>query len=93
MSELTLQDIANQLSGMDKKIDIHFAELKGEIKRVEEKLETKIDGVQCTLEAKIDGPDKRLGNEEIISRTAFAALVVGSLVGLIKYLFFPTGFS
>ena len=62
---------------MDKKMDVGFAEVKGEIKRVEE-----------TLSAKVDGLDKRLSNEETISRTAFGALMVASLAGLVKYLFF-----
>ena len=62
--------------------------LSGEIKRVEEKLSGDIKRVEEKLEAKIDGLDKRLSNEEFISRSAFTALVIASLTGLIKFLFF-----
>ena len=84
MSEPTLQelkelivDISKQVNELDKKMEVGFAKIEGEIKRVEETLSTKVDGL-----------DKRLSNEETISRTALAALVVASLAGLVKYLFF-----
>jgi glycerol kinase len=84
MSEPTLQelkelivDISKQVNELDKKMEVGFAKIEGEIKRVEE-----------TLSAKVDGLDKRLSNEETISRTAFGALMVASLAGLVKYLFF-----
>ncbi len=88
MSEPTIQKIKDivinldrkfdtKILELDKKIEVNFAELKGDIKRVVEKLEAKMDGI-----------DKRLGNEEFISRSAFTALVVGVSTGLVKYLFF-----
>ncbi|ACK71012.1 conserved hypothetical protein [Gloeothece citriformis PCC 7424] len=89
MAEPTLQELKELILNLDKKIDTGFIRLEGEIKRVEEKLEGEIKRVEEKLEAKIDGLEKRLSNEETLSRTAFAALVVGALAGLIKYLFFP----
>jgi len=88
MSEPTIQKIKDlvinldrkfdtKILELDKKIEVNFAELKGDIKRVVEKLEAKMDGI-----------DKRLGNEEFISRSAFTALVVGVSTGLVKYIFF-----
>ena len=70
--------ISHRFEQLDKKIEVGFAEVKGEIKRVEEK-----------LEAKIDGLDKRLSNEEVVSRTAFIAVVGGVAAGLVKLFFFP----
>ena len=66
-----------KMDALDKKMDVRFAEQAGEIKRVEEK---------------INGIDKRLGNEEFISRSAFTAVIVGVMAGLVKYLFFPSTF-
>ncbi len=89
MSEPTNQELKELILSLDKKIDLKTSELekkmevgfesvRGEIKRVEEK-----------LEAKIDGLDKRLSNEEVISRTAFIAVVGGVAAGLVKLFFFP----
>ena len=102
MSEPTLQelkelivDISKQVNGIDKKMEVGFAELKGEIKRLDGKIEqvetrliVDIKRVEDTLSAKFEGFDKRLANEETISRTAFGALMVAALAGLVKYLFF-----
>ena len=89
MSEPTNQELKELILSLDKKIDLKTSELekkmevgfesvRGEIKRVEEK-----------LDAKIDGLDKRLSNEEVISRTAFIAVVGGVAAGLVKLFFFP----
>ena len=88
--------ISHRFEQLDKKIEVGFAEVKGEIKRVEEKLEGgikevkgEIKRVEEKLEAKIDGLDKRLSNEEVVSRTAFIAVVGGVAAGLVKLFFFP----
>ena len=83
------------MDALDKKMDVRFAEQAGEIKRVEEKLtgeikrvEEKLTGEIKRVEEKVNGLDKRLGNEEFISRSAFTAVIVGVMAGLVKYLFF-----
>lgn len=85
MSEPTLQELKELILNLDKKIDTGFTKLESELKRVE----VQIKGAEEKLSAKIDGLNKRLGNEETLIRTAFAALVLGALAGLMKYLFFP----
>ncbi|MCZ8046776.1 MULTISPECIES: hypothetical protein [unclassified Microcystis] len=72
-------------------IKIELSEVKGEIKRLEEKidgvekrLEEKIDGVEKRLEGKIDGLEKRLENQEFVSRGILVALIVTILGGLAK---------
>jgi peptidoglycan hydrolase CwlO-like protein len=72
-------------------IKIELSEVKGEIKRLEEKidgvekrLEEKIDGVEKRLEGKIDGVEKRLENQEFVSRGILVALIVTILGGLAK---------
>ncbi|MFN6011617.1 MAG: coiled-coil domain-containing protein [Microcystis sp.] len=72
-------------------IKIELSEVKGEIKRLEEKidgiekrLEGKIDGSEKRLEGKIDGLEKRLENQEFVSRGILVALIVTILGGLAK---------
>jgi predicted nuclease with TOPRIM domain len=72
-------------------IKIELSEVKGEIKRlegkidgVEKRLEEKIDGVEKRLEGKIDGLEKRLENQEFVSRGILVALIVTILGGLAK---------
>jgi len=72
-------------------IKIELSEVKGEIKRlegkidgVEKRLEEKIDGVEKRLEGKIDGVEKRLENQEFVSRGILVALIVTILGGLAK---------
>ncbi|MCZ8066563.1 MULTISPECIES: coiled-coil domain-containing protein [unclassified Microcystis] len=72
-------------------IKIELSEVKGEIKRLEEKidgvekrLEGKIDGIEKRLEGKNDGVEKRLENQEFVSRGILVALIVTILGGLAK---------
>ena len=72
-------------------IKIELSEVKGEIKRLEEKidgvekrLEEKIDGIEKRLEGKNDGVEKRLENQEFVSRGILVALIVTILGGLAK---------
>lgn len=72
-------------------IKIELSEVKGEIKRlegkidgVEKRLEEKIDGVEKRLEGKNDGVEKRLENQEFVSRGILVALIVTILGGLAK---------
>jgi len=59
--------------------------LTGRINQVEEKLTGRINQV----EEKLIGIDKRLANEELVSRGVFIALVGGVVTGLTKFFFFP----
>ncbi|WP_013322612.1 hypothetical protein [Gloeothece verrucosa] len=102
MSEQDIKEIKEillaldkKVDGLDKKIETGLTEVRGEIKRLDEKIDSrfsqldqKIDLRFAQLEEKMNGLDKRLGNEEVISRTAFATILAGALAGLIKYLFF-----
>jgi CHASE3 domain sensor protein len=74
-----------KLLELEKKVETGFTEIKGEIKQLDEKIE----GQVARLEEKINGLDKRLSNEEVISRTAFVAVVGGMAAGLVKLFFFP----
>ncbi|NET53823.1 MAG: Bdr protein, partial [Merismopedia sp. SIO2A8] len=56
----------------------------------EETLSKDIKRVEDKLDAKVDGLDKRLANQEVVGRTAFIAVIAGAFTGLIKYLFFPS---
>ena len=96
MSEPTNQELKELILNLDKDMRVGFESVRGEIKRVEEKLEGgikevkgEIKRVEEKLEAKIDGLDKRVSNEEVISRTAFIAVVGGVAAGLVKLFFFP----
>jgi len=84
-----------QFADMDKKMEVGFAEIKGEIKRVEtelkrveEKLIAKIDGVDGKLTEKMSGLDKRLGNEEIINRSVLLGFFATALTSATKFFFF-----
>ncbi len=70
--------------------------LTGRINQVEEKLtgrinhiEEKLTGRINQLDEKLTGIDKRVANEELVSRGVFIALVGGVVTGLTKFFFFP----
>jgi peptidoglycan hydrolase CwlO-like protein len=81
--EKTVQNLEKIVQNLDKKIDIQFIELKSDIRSVEERLGGEIKPV----EEKINGIDKRIGNEEFISRGALTAVFVSISAGVIKFLF------
>ena len=67
-----------------KRIEIGQAEIKGDIKALEEKLMGEIK----TVNARLDGLGKRLENQEFLSRSVVVGLVLAFAAGLVK-LFFP----
>jgi len=69
---------------MNKRMELGFSEVRAEIKLVEERLTGRINQV----EEKLIGIDKRLANEELVSRGVFIALVGGVVTGLTKFFFF-----
>jgi hypothetical protein len=84
-----IQGLDKKIDGLDKRMEVGFAELKGQINTVEAKLEGKIDAVEAKLEGKIDKLDERtkLGFWGFIFRgTALAALAALTAI-FVKYLF------
>jgi septal ring factor EnvC (AmiA/AmiB activator) len=102
--EAQLLQVDNKIMQLDKKMDVQFAELKGEILRVEEKIQhvedkliveikrgdEKLSGEIKLVDERLNGMEKRIGNEEFISRSAFTVLFASAMAGLTKYLFFSS---
>ncbi len=68
------------LTQINAKVDVGIRSIKGELKRIEEKLDDKLDGYE-----------KRLASAEFISRASVTAIFIGfaGLVGgLAKLIFF-----
>ena len=85
MSDSNFQELKELILALDKRMEIGFSEVRSEIKLVEERLTGRINQV----EEKLTGIDKRLANEELVSRGVFIALVGGVVTGLTKFFFFP----
>jgi hypothetical protein len=51
--------------------------------------ESDLKDLKNLINNRFDQLDKRLSNEEVISRTAFVAVVGGMAAGLVKLFFFP----
>ena len=64
--------------------------LRAEMSEMRETLSADNRRIEEKLDARVDGLEKRLVNQEVISRTAFIAVVGGTFTGLIKFLFFPS---
>lgn len=79
-----ITDVEKKLTEFDQKIDVQLTEIKGEIKAGFKEVEGKIN----VVEAKLDGLEKRLGNQEFISRSVFIGLLLTLLGGLAKMFFF-----
>jgi hypothetical protein len=96
MSDSNFQELKELILALDKRMEIGFSEVRSEIKLVEERLTGRINQVEEKLtgrinqvEEKLTGIDKRLANEELVSRGVFIALVGGVVTGLTKFFFFP----
>ena len=85
MSEANFQELKELMLDLNKRVELGFSEVRAEIKLVEERLTGKINQV----EERLMGIDKRLANEELVSRGVFIALVGGVVTGLTKFFFFP----
>ena len=91
--------INSRFEQLDKKIEVGFAEVKGEIKRLDERIngvETRLDSVDKRLDSvdkRLDSVDKRLERLETSQKNQIWALIgiLGTaLLGLTsKILFFP----
>ncbi|MCS6960870.1 MAG: hypothetical protein RMK91_12585 [Pseudanabaenaceae cyanobacterium SKYGB_i_bin29] len=81
------------LAEMNKKMEVGFAELRGEIAKVHAELKGEIQAVRNelkgdikTIEAKLDGFDKRISNQEFITRSILATVLGGILLALGRFL-------
>jgi len=95
MSDITNQDLKELILVMDKKFDqrfadmdkrmeVGFAEIRGEIKRVEITLKAIIE---CVNE-KLIGIDKRLSNQEFIILGGIVTIFSGVVTIFVKQTFF-----
>lgn len=81
---------------LDKKIDLGLAHVATEIARLDGKIDTlqsNLEGKIGALEVKVDSIDRRIGNEEIVSRSLFIAVIGGLVAGLVKFLFFSSSLA
>jgi hypothetical protein len=77
-----INQVEEKLTGRINQVE---EKLTGRINQVEEKLTGRINQV----EEKLTGIDRRLANEELVSRGVFIALAGGVVTGLTKFFFFP----
>ncbi|MCS6959322.1 MAG: hypothetical protein RMK91_04665 [Pseudanabaenaceae cyanobacterium SKYGB_i_bin29] len=94
-------ELDKRIDHLDKKMEVGFAELRGEIKEVRAQVEgvrnelkgeiqavrNELKGDIKTIEAKLDGFDKRISNQEFITRSIFATVLGGILLALGRFLF------
>jgi hypothetical protein len=72
-------------SELDSKVDLGLAHVATEVARLEGKI--------GALDTKVDSIDRRISNEEIVSRSLFIAVIGGLVAGLVKFLFFPSSLT
>lgn len=85
--EVSLADILNKIDQRLDRMEQSINDLKVGQVRLEEKAEAldgKVESQGKTLEAKIDGLDKRISNQEFINRSVLVALIVGIIGGFAK---------
>ena len=83
-----MENTEKLLLEISKKIDGLNQEMRTEFKQVNDRI-VEVEKSMVKLDEKIAGIDKRLSNEETISRTALGAIVGGAALTVIKYWFFP----
>ena len=71
------EDLKEDIHNLDTEMKVGFAEVKGELKRIEEKSDQKLGGYE-----------KRLKNAEFVSHTTVTAVFIGFVGGLAKLFFF-----
>ncbi len=92
MSESNFQELKELILDLNKRMELGFSEVRAEIKEVRAEIklvEERLTGRINQVEEKLMGIDKRLANEELVSRGVFIALVGGAVTGLTKFFFFP----
>jgi len=92
MSESNFQELKELILDLNKRMELGFSEVRSEIKEVRAEIklvEERLTGKINQVEERLTGIDKRLANEELVSRGVFIALVGGMVTGLTKFFFFP----
>ncbi len=92
MNDSNFQELKDLILDLNRRMEIGFSEFRAEFKEVRAEIklvEEKLTGRINQLEEKLTGIDKRLANEELVSRGVFIALVGGVVTGLTKFFFFP----
>jgi len=90
-------ELDKKIDHLDKKmeigfaqVDIKFAEIRGEIKTVRAEISevrTELKGEIQTVEAKLDGFDKRISYQEFASKGVFVTVLGGILLTLARFFF------
>ncbi|MGQ9837874.1 MAG: hypothetical protein ACUVRV_07880 [Cyanobacteriota bacterium] len=70
---------------LDKRMEVGFTEVRGEFKGIDGDLRR----VEETLATRIDGINKRVDNQEFFNRGVLVAAIGGTLGAVAKVLFFP----
>ncbi len=83
-----MEDTNQLLAQLGTKIDQLNTHIKSEFKALNDRV-IEVEKSIIKLDEKVSGIDKRLSNEETVSRTAFGAILAGVALSVIKYLFFP----
>ncbi len=86
-----LKELKTLIFALDKKVDVNFVELKGELKQINVRMDGEfkcLNGEVKRLEDKFDSWEKRLQNAEFVSKASVTAIFLGFMSGLAKFLFF-----
>jgi chromosome segregation ATPase len=91
---VVLKEIGQKLDKIDdrlNKIEISQAEIKGDLKAIDERLsgqiktiDEKLSGQIKALDTKVDQLDKRIGNQEFLNRGIFGGIILIVLGGAAK---------
>lgn len=86
-----IQELKNLIQGLDRKIDVKFAELdkKIDVKFAEVNGELKVTNERIdSLKNLMSSIEKRLANEEVLTRTVFAGIILAVIGAVFKVFFF-----
>ncbi|PLS67851.1 MAG: hypothetical protein CV045_11215 [Cyanobacteria bacterium M5B4] len=103
MADITNEELKNlilsKFAELDKKMEVGFTELRGEIRNVHTELKGDIQALRNelkgdikevkgeikTIEAKLDGFDKRISYQEFASKGVFVTVLGGILLALARF--------
>ncbi|MCS7031172.1 MAG: hypothetical protein NZL92_06535 [Gloeomargarita sp. SKYG116] len=95
-TEVQFMELKGEIKRVETKLEGEIQRLETEIKAAEERLTSQMRRLETELKVEIkriddrfDGFDKRIANEELISRSAFGTLLLGLVTAIVKLLFFP----
>lgn len=81
-TEKLLGEILLKIENLNKEMTSEFKGINNRFNEVDKSI--------VKIEEKVAGVDKRLSNEETISRTPLGAIAGGTVLAVAKYLFFPS---